>query len=208
MPTLDLRQSRMIAHSRKTLYIAGTLLCGSIGGMAIRAIEKSAIINRNSTGFTLVELLVVVTIIGVLIAMLLPAVQAARESGRRVQCGNNVKQLALAALTHESAHGFLPTGGWTKEWLGHPDRGFDKRQPGGWVYNILPFIEQQSLHDLGASGSGMTIQDANAERVATAVGRPELSHASAGCSLSPRLWHGIQTHRRSYSSGLPGAITP
>jgi len=97
-------------------------------------------------------------------------VQAARESGRRAQCGNNVKQLALAVLLHESAVGFFPTGGWDKLWLGHPDRGFGKRQPGGWIYNILPFIERQSLHDLGAIGSGMTIEDANAQRVATPLG--------------------------------------
>lgn len=128
---------------------------------------RLGIITHRASGFSLIELLVVITIIGILIALLLPAVQAAREAARRVQCGNNVKQLALAALSHESAIGFFPTGGWTREWLGHPDRGFGKSQPGGWIYNILPFIEQPALHDLGASGSGMTIEDANARRIAT-----------------------------------------
>ena len=126
--------------------------------------SRLGIVCHKAAGFSLVELLVAITIIGILIALLLPAVQAARESARRMQCGNNLKQLALAALSHESAFKFFPTGGWNKYWLGHPDRGFDKRQPGGWVYNVLPFIEQQSLHDLGACSGNVTIQNANATR--------------------------------------------
>ncbi len=102
------------------------------------------------TAFTLVELLVVITIIGILISLLLPAVQSAREAARRLQCSNNLKQASLACLNHENANGFFPTGGWGFFWVGDPDRGFTKSQPGGWVYNILPYAEQQSLHDLGA----------------------------------------------------------
>lgn len=105
-------------------------------------------------GFTLVELLVVITIIGLLIALLLPAVQNAREAGRRAQCMNNLKQLGLGALHHEQAHGHFPTGGWGYYWVGDPDRGFGPEQPGGWIYNLLPYIEQEAVHHLGAGRSG------------------------------------------------------
>jgi prepilin-type N-terminal cleavage/methylation domain-containing protein/prepilin-type processing-associated H-X9-DG protein len=129
-----------------------------------RAVQQRT---HSTFGFSLVELLVVITIIGVLVALLLPAVQTARESARQAQCGNHVKQLALVALMHESSTGQFPTGGWDRTWLGHPDRGFNKRQPGGWIYNVLPFLEQQALHDLGATGTGVTLEDANARRLAT-----------------------------------------
>jgi prepilin-type processing-associated H-X9-DG protein len=97
-----------------------------------------------------VELLVVITIIGILIALLLPAVQAAREAARQTQCKNNLKQLALGCLNHENVTKRLPTNGWGFAWMGDADLGNDWRQPGGWIYNVLPYIEQQALHDMGA----------------------------------------------------------
>lgn len=103
---------------------------------------------RFSPAFTLVELLVVITIIGILMSLLLPAVNAARETARQLQCKNNLRQLAIGMQNHATRNTWLPTGGWYN-WTGDPDRGFDRKQPGGWLYNVLPYVEQESLHDMG-----------------------------------------------------------
>jgi len=108
-------------------------------------------------GFTLIELLVVIAIIGILVSLLLPAVQTTREAARRTECMNNLKQLGMACLEHAEVRGYLPTGGWAWGWAGEPDRGFSKKQPGGWHYNILPFLELQDLHDRGSGGKNQTL---------------------------------------------------
>ena len=101
-------------------------------------------INPGKGGFTLVELLVVIAIIGILVALLLPAIQAARESARRTQCQNHLKQLGLACINFESAHGALPSGGWDWHWMGDPDQGYGEDQPGSWLFSVLPYIEESN----------------------------------------------------------------
>jgi prepilin-type N-terminal cleavage/methylation domain-containing protein len=114
--------------------------------------------SRNA--FTLVELLVVIAIIGVLVALLLPAVQAAREAARRQQCGNNLKNIGLACQNYLDSQKTFPTGGWGWFWVGDADRGFKRGQPGGWVYNILPYLEQGPLHKMAGDGGRDTLSDA------------------------------------------------
>jgi prepilin-type N-terminal cleavage/methylation domain-containing protein len=123
----------------------------------------------NRRGFTLVELLVVIAIIGILMALSLPAIQSVRESGRRTQCSNNLTNIAKAFVQHESIHRHLPTGGWGVLWGGDPDRGFGRNQPGGWAYNILPYIEENALHDLGKGMSYTDKKNAGEPRVLTNV---------------------------------------
>jgi len=92
--------------------------------------------SQSRSGFTLVELLVVIAIIGVLIALLLPAVQQAREAARRMSCSNKMKQLGLAVHNYHDTHRAFPFGSRGNELM-------------GWNYAILPFIEQKALYDQG-----------------------------------------------------------
>jgi prepilin-type N-terminal cleavage/methylation domain-containing protein len=95
---------------------------------------------RRCFGFTLIELLVVIAIIGVLIALLMPAVQQAREAARRIKCGNNLKQIMLAAANYESAYGVTPV--FTPSWQRSTDTGLFSG-----LTRLLPFLEQSELFD-------------------------------------------------------------
>lgn len=94
---------------------------------------------RDRRAFTLVELLVVIAIIGVLVSLLLPAVQAAREAARRMQCGNNLKQIGLALHNYADTHRVFPSG-----WIYN---GVANRECWGWGALILPYLEQSAVHD-------------------------------------------------------------
>ena len=107
--------------------------------------------------FTLVELLVVIAIIGILVALLLPAIQSAREAARRSQCKNNLKNIGLACLNHADTMKVFPTGG--GRWGSIIDSYVDPEPPNGkiagpsqqgigWGYQILPFMEESTVHDL------------------------------------------------------------
>jgi hypothetical protein len=87
-------------------------------------------------------------------SLLLPAVNSVRESMRRAQCKNSLAQLGKAAQAHLAAQGHFPSSGWGFLWTGEPDHGFGAKQPGGWVYNLLPYLGLDMIHDLGKGASG------------------------------------------------------
>ena len=161
-------------------------------------------------GFTLVELLVVIAIIGVLVALLLPAVQAAREAARRSQCSNNLKQLGLAALNFEDTYGKLPPGG-------GPGLGQNNDQ-GSWLVYLLPYVEQNNLFqaiDSAPGAAGRRIRNAFTAKTLPVVIKnfrcpsdefePRSPVTSYGASIGPQCCPGpcsaAQSPYRTYCNG-------
>lgn len=138
-------------------------------------LDSASVAHRNRRqrprprGVTLIELLVVISIVSILAAMILPAVQSVRESARRVQCANHLKQIGLAMISHEATHRRLPTGGWGYRWVVEPDRGFGKDQPGGWVYFLLPNLEHGNIVSDVQTATGTDRDAALARMLSTPV---------------------------------------
>ncbi len=125
--------------------------------IAISRIRRRSALSRLARdGFTLVELLVVIAIIGILVALLLPAVQAAREASRRASCTNNIKNLALGVLNHESAKKVFPL-----SWDGYGVATAQGAQPNvengsSWIVSTLPYVEEQAMYDRFKSSGALT----------------------------------------------------
>jgi len=152
--------------------------------------------------FTLVELLVVIAIIGILVALLLPAVQAAREAARRNQCKNNLKQIGLACLNHLDTVKYFPSGGWGYNWLPDPNRGSGEDQPGSWIYNVLPYIEEGAVHDLD---NGTTITNAPLTALAIQRLQTPLSQFTCPSRRAVKTYIGYFASDTYAQTGMSGA---
>ena len=137
----------------------------------INRCQSNSLVQRRLAAFTLVELLVVIAIIGVLIALLLPAVQAAREAARRTQCSNNLKQIGLGMHNYHDARKTLPSGA----------SGIQSNVAGGtWASSILPYMEEQQAYDLFRFDLPMT--HANNAKARSQVVRTLLCPTDPGAS--------------------------
>ena len=118
---------------------------------------------------SLIELLVVIAILGILMAILVPAVQRARESSNFVQCANNLHQIGIAAHSVESLTRRYPSGGWGWAWIGVADRGAGPGQPGSWLYSLLPYVDKGDLHRLGSGETSPDIEKSMRKLLETPV---------------------------------------
>jgi prepilin-type N-terminal cleavage/methylation domain-containing protein len=132
------RRSRSVSSADSTIRVRWK---GESKSPSSRANVRATAVWRSHGAFTLIELLAAIAIIGILIALLLPAVQSAREAARRSQCINNLRQIGIAVMSYESVHGSLPKGDWRQR---TSTTGVDSL--GTWVSLTLPFLEEASLY--------------------------------------------------------------
>jgi type II secretory pathway pseudopilin PulG len=148
---------------------------------------------RRRVAFTLVELLVVIAIIGTLVALLLPAVQSAREAGRRTHCINNLKQIGIACLNHADSQRHFPSGGWGPDWSADANQGDGPDQPGSWIYNILDYIEETAVHGLG---KGLATNSADFQQASTQLHQAPISVFSCPSrrrpGVFPSVWKSVK----------------
>lgn len=143
--------------------------------------------------FSLVEVLVVVSIVSTLVGLLLPAVNASREAARIVSCRGNLKQLGLAVQTHEQSMGHLPGAGWGSSWTGDGDRGSGARQPGSWLFSLLPYMEHNDIYNMASDGDPLTITDTQKDGALAASSLPvevAVCISRRSISLSP-VWGSV-----------------
>lgn len=126
--------------------------------------RRCSLVAGRQRAFTLVELLVVIAIIGILMALVMPAIQSARETARVTQCQNNLSQMTKATAQYEATWKTLPSGGWGPTWIGTPPYQMEK-QMGGWIYQLLPYAEEGNLATLQTPD----IKTANAKRAQAVI---------------------------------------
>ena len=159
-------------------------------------------------GFTLVELLVVIAIIGILVSLLLPAVQAAREAARRMQCGNNLKQMSLAVHNYHDTYKVFPPG-----YLGAPPNldcaGVNntpaRRKGWGWAVYILPFVEQSALYNQLDPGPKQTVCGIpTGGQASPSAGSALLQKTVLSFYVCPSSGDFIMNDTRIPATGIPG----
>jgi prepilin-type N-terminal cleavage/methylation domain-containing protein/prepilin-type processing-associated H-X9-DG protein len=138
-----------VQEATKAIGGASNLAASPIGNLMMELSVRKLASRRSFAAFTLVELLVVIAIIGILVALLLPAIQAAREAARRSQCANNLKQIGLALLNYHDSKRHFPQGytGFVKYTDADDDEAPIDTTPGwNWATEILPYCEEQTLY--------------------------------------------------------------
>jgi prepilin-type N-terminal cleavage/methylation domain-containing protein/prepilin-type processing-associated H-X9-DG protein len=157
--TTGLFKKQLIDLNRDLRPVKTPSADGNERSLTVRLLPAVHKLNRRA--FTLVELLVVIAIIGILVALLLPAIQAAREAARRMQCSNNLKQMGLATLNHHDQKGTFPPGCVLEK---YPYSGGNNVYT-GWTREIMPYTEDPALHALYDPSVAMnSTTDPNAKR--------------------------------------------